>query len=85
MDFTKAVQFVQRTERSRSINNSRALQFYGLYKQATLGSTSTPRPRKIQVRKYRKWCAWKGYDGMDQQVAKDQYVELLTTTVPDWM
>ncbi|KAI8585009.1 acyl CoA binding protein-domain-containing protein [Geranomyces variabilis] len=51
------------------------LQFYGLYKQATVGSCATPRPSMWDVVGRSKWDAWNKVRTMSQSEAKEAYVD----------
>ncbi|KAJ3160203.1 hypothetical protein HDU86_001039 [Geranomyces michiganensis] len=51
------------------------LQFYGLYKQATVGSCTTPRPSMWDVVGRSKWDAWNKVRSMSQPEAKEAYVD----------
>ncbi|KAJ3174665.1 hypothetical protein HDU87_007037 [Geranomyces variabilis] len=56
-------------------SNDEKLQFYGLYKQATVGSCATPRPSMWDVVGRSKWDAWNKVRSMSQPEAKEAYVD----------
>jgi len=53
------------------------LEFYALFKQATVGDVNTPRPGMMDFAGKYKWDAWKAKEGMKPEEAKSKYVELL--------
>ncbi|CAE7575946.1 ACBP1, partial [Symbiodinium microadriaticum] len=52
------------------------LQFYGLYKQSTIGNVNTKQPWSINMVAKAKWDAWKAYEGFPQKSAAMAYVFL---------
>ncbi|SGZ01176.1 BQ5605_C044g12178 [Microbotryum silenes-dioicae] len=50
-------------------------QFYGLYKQATVGDVNTSRPGMMDFVGKAKWDAWKNNEGLSSDDAKSKYVE----------
>ncbi|XP_076068209.1 acyl-CoA-binding domain-containing protein 5-like [Oratosquilla oratoria] len=53
------------------------LKFYGLYKQATEGPCTEPKPAFYEVVKGYKWRAWNALGNMSRKEAMDSYVEEL--------
>ena len=53
------------------------LTFYGLYKQATEGPCSEPKPSFYQVVAGYKWKAWSSFGDMSKEKAMETYVEEL--------
>jgi acyl-CoA-binding protein len=51
------------------------LRFYGLYKQATLGKCTEPKPSFWAVIAKAKWDAWKSHGNMPKEEAMKKYVE----------
>ncbi len=51
------------------------LNIYGLYKQATLGCNTLPKPLIFDIRGMSKWKAWKDKQGMTKEKAKQEYVD----------
>jgi diazepam-binding inhibitor (GABA receptor modulating acyl-CoA-binding protein) len=53
------------------------LQFYGLYKQGTVGNVNTKKPSFFDFVGQKKWDSWKSYEGFPQESAKMAYVYLV--------
>ncbi|EFP76926.2 hypothetical protein PGT21_004884 [Puccinia graminis f. sp. tritici] len=53
------------------------LEFYALFKQATVGDVNSSRPGMMDFTGKYKWDAWKAKEGMKSEEAKTKYVELL--------
>lgn len=53
------------------------LKFYGLYKQATQGPCTEPKPSFYEVVKGYKWKAWSSLGNMSKMEAMNNYVEEL--------
>ena len=74
-------EFEEAVERSKTLaarpSNDVLLQLYGLYKQATDGDVSTPRPGGFDFKSIAKWDAWKGQEGKSQEAARAEYVQLV--------
>lgn len=66
------------------LSSKELLQFYGLYKQATIGPCDTPKPNWYQTQAKYKWDAWKSLGDMSRNIAMDSYVRLLTEISPSW-
>ncbi|KAI8819087.1 acyl CoA binding protein-domain-containing protein [Fimicolochytrium jonesii] len=62
-------------------SNDEKLQLYGLYKQATVGPVSTPRPGIFDLVGRSKWDAWKKQYHLSPIQAKEAYV----TVVADFL
>ena len=56
------------------MSNEDKLEFYGLFKQATVGDTNTERPGMFDLKGKAKWDAWKAKEGMSQDDAKEAYI-----------
>lgn len=62
---------------SGRMNNEELLNFYGLYKQSTIGDINTTKPGYFNVSKEdKKWNAWNDNKGMIEMAAKKKYVTL---------
>ena len=57
-----------------ALSNDDKLEFYGLFKQATVGDINTERPGMLDMKGKAKWDAWKAKEGMSQDDAKAAYV-----------
>ena len=57
-----------------ALSNDDKLDFYALFKQATVGDVNTERPGMLDMKGKAKWDAWKAKEGMSQDDAKAAYV-----------
>ena len=57
-----------------AMSNEDKLEFYGLFKQATVGDCNTDRPGMFDPKGKAKWDAWKAKEGMSADDAKAAYV-----------
>ena len=57
-----------------ALANEEKLEFYGLFKQGTVGDVNTERPGMFDMKGKAKWDAWKAKEGMSQDDAKAAYV-----------
>ncbi|KNC98361.1 uncharacterized protein SPPG_06069 [Spizellomyces punctatus DAOM BR117] len=76
--FAKAVSVLQSLgpeEHTMVPTNDEKLQFYGLYKQATVGPCSTPRPSLWDVVGRSKWDAWNKVRQLTSSEAKEAYID----------
>ena len=58
-------------------SNDEKLQLYALFKQATVGPNSTPKPSMLDFIGGAKWSAWKGLASLPAADAEAQYVALV--------
>ena len=65
MDFTTAQNLVQ--QHRSAIPSTALLNLYALYKQATVGSCTIPRPSFFEFEARAKWDAWNAINGMSTQ------------------
>ena len=56
--------------------NEERLQFYALYKQATVGKCNILKPWAFQVVQTEKWNAWNNLGNMSSETAMLQYCDL---------
>lgn len=82
--FSRASDFLARNHDNPGLKPV-LLQFYGLYKQATVGDCDTKRPGLFQLAGKAKWDAWNKLKGRDTATAMKDYVNLLTKTCPTWL
>ena len=61
-------------EQVGALSNEEKLEFYGLFKQATVGDVNTERPGMFDMKGKAKWDAWKAKEGTSQDDAKAAYV-----------
>lgn len=64
------------TKNSRLPTDAERLQFYALYKQATVGKCTTAQPWAIQVVERAKWNAWNSLGTMSKETAMLKYCDL---------
>lgn len=58
-------------------SNARLLELYGLYKQATAGDATGPRPGLLDPKGRAKHDAWAGRKGLSRDAAMRAYVDLV--------
>lgn len=76
-EFEQAV--AQSKELTERPSNNILLQLYSLFKQATEGDVNTDRPGGFDFKNIAKWDAWKNLQGMSQEDARAQYVQLVNS------
>lgn len=83
--FDKAVSVVQSMPKDGPVKPSQndQLQFYSLYKQATVGDVNTSRPGMMDFVGKAKWDAWKKVEGKSSDDAKKEYVDTLLSVSDD--
>lgn len=74
-DFDAAARQAQQLPAKPS--NTVLLQLYALYKQATEGDLTAPRPGGFDFKALAKHDAWKALAGLSPDEARQQYVELV--------
>lgn len=84
MTFKSASEFVATMPSDGSVPDSQRLEFYGLYKQATVGDCTGSQPWAIQLEARAKFDAWAKLKGMSKSDAEAKYVELLNRVKPGW-
>ncbi|MEW6694965.1 Acyl CoA binding protein [Tepidimonas thermarum] len=60
-------------------DNATLLKLYALYKQATEGDNTTPKPSLTDLVARAKWDAWSALKGTPAEVAMQRYIELVDT------
>ena len=75
-----------RVRKEKSLSNAQKVDFYGLFKQASVGDNKgTSRPSGfVDPVGAAKWDGWKKYKGMSPNDAKKKYIDLLTEVSPNW-
>lgn len=81
-DFAAAAKHLERL--AGKLDQATLLGFYGLYKQATVGPCTTPKPGLFAMAAKAKWHAWNDVRSLAGDVAMQRYVERLTALRPDW-
>lgn len=84
-DFNLASNYIQ--SHHDQFNKDILLQFYGFYKQATVGAMDNKqeRPSFFKLQERAKYDSWKSLGTMSQEQAMTSYVELLSKLVTDWI
>ena len=84
--FGRATEFVRTSKPGDGVafDSAVKLEFYGLYKQATVGDNDTPQPWAIKVEARAKWEAWAKCKGMSKEEAMAQYVQRLREYAPQF-
>lgn len=83
--FNLAANFIQ--AHHQEFTKDQLLNFYGFYKQATIGSLEiekNPKPSFFRVTEKTKWHAWNALSGMSKNDAMKNYVRLLDEVKPEW-
>lgn len=75
MEFQEAISKVHDLKEKPSLSVLK--QLYGLYKQATVGPNTTPKPSRLNFEARSKWDAWTDVSHLHQEVAKTKYVEIV--------
>jgi diazepam-binding inhibitor (GABA receptor modulating acyl-CoA-binding protein) len=69
-DFNQALQEVQKLS---DLSNEELLALYGLYKQATVGDVSGPKPGMFDLKGKAKYEAWTERKGLSKEKAMERY------------
>ena len=80
--FNKACDYLQHLVNQLDANA--LLEFYGLYKQATVGPCNTSKPGIFSVNARAKWNAWNDLGSLNKECAMQKYIEKLNEIEPDW-
>jgi acyl-CoA-binding protein len=80
--FSRAAKYLQTLV--SELDSGQLLAFYGLYKQATVGSCDIPRPNWYQVQAKHKWEAWKNLGDMSRETAMADYIHAIAKINPSW-
>ncbi|TMW96241.1 hypothetical protein EJD97_007700 [Solanum chilense] len=87
-EFAKAVNFVDggngKNGGMENMGSELMMQLYGLQKIAIEGPCYEPQPMALKVYARAKWNAWQKMGSMNQEVAMEQYIKLLSDHVPHW-
>lgn len=62
---------------TRRPDNAVLLQLYALYKQATLGDNTSPKPSLTDLVARAKWDAWNKIKGLSRDEAMQRYIALV--------
>jgi acyl-CoA-binding protein len=69
------------TTLSQPPENEDMLKLYGMYKQGTKGDCTGARPGILDFVGRAKYDAWKAYEGISQDAAKQQYIDYVNGLV----
>ena len=64
------------TSNYENISRENTVKLYALYKQATVGDNTTPRPWKFQFYACAEWDEWTSYAGKNKEDAMSEYIGL---------
>lgn len=81
-DFNEAAKFLQSIV--SELDEAVLLEFYGLYKQATVGKCDTPKPGIFSIKAKTKWNAWNSLGDMTKENAMIVYVNKMNDLKPEW-
>jgi acyl-CoA-binding protein len=74
-----------RVRKEKSLSSAQKVDFYGLFKQATVGDNKGARPSGFtDPVGAAKWDGWKKYQGISSDDAKKKYIDLLAGVSPNW-
>uniref|UniRef100_A0A1L8EHQ7 Putative acyl-coa-binding protein n=1 Tax=Haematobia irritans TaxID=7368 RepID=A0A1L8EHQ7_HAEIR len=82
MDFETATQKAKSF--TKTPPNDVFLEFYGLFKQATVGDVTGDKPSAIDVKGSAKWNAWNANKGMSKDAAKVAYIAAYEKHAPKY-
>ena len=74
--FTQCTKKIKSQEPLKPVDNYTKLEFYSLYKQATIGDVNITRPILFDYEGKAKWDAWKSKETMKKDDAMYNYIEL---------
>lgn len=80
--FNKACDYLQCLV--NKLDASVLLEFYGLFKQATVGPCNTSKPGIFSMNARAKWNAWNDLGTLNKEVAMQRYITKMDETEPDW-
>ena len=80
--YADAMKEYAKTKEFGNLNKDQKLQVYSLGKQGQEGDNTTAKPGMLAIKEKYKWEAWNKLKGMDQQLAKNQFVALAKTYLP---
>lgn len=80
--FNRAAEYLQSL--IGKLDQNKLLEFYGLYKQATVGKCNIEKPGIFNVQARAKWTVWNNLGSMTREAAMLAYVDNLTEIESDW-
>ena len=82
--FKKAVWLIRNGPPNPNTTTAQKLQYYALFKQATLGDVQGTQPWAVQLEARAKWDAWAALKGMSKEEAMQKYIDLITAGDAAW-
>jgi diazepam-binding inhibitor (GABA receptor modulating acyl-CoA-binding protein) len=79
--FETAAEAVQKLPKKP--DNADLLKLYALFKQGSTGDVTGDRPGMMDFVGRAKYDAWSGIEGMDQEEAKQAYIDLVDSLTPE--
>ncbi|XP_022740763.1 uncharacterized protein LOC111292587 [Durio zibethinus] len=86
-NFGAAVCFLEcrsNADQTLKLGNDLKMQLYGLHKIATEGPCHEPQPMALKLSAHAKWNAWKSLGNMSPEAAMEQYISLVSRSIPGW-
>lgn len=77
--FKKAVWLIRNGPPNPNTNTARKLEFYSLFKQATVGDVEGTQPWAVQLEARTKWDAWAKLKRMSKEEAMQKYIDLIAS------
>ncbi|XP_022216832.2 acyl-CoA-binding protein [Drosophila obscura] len=82
------VSFEEATELAKKFSkkptDAEFLEFYGLFKQATVGDVNIEKPGVLDLKNKAKYEAWNSQKGLSKDAAKDAYVKVYEKYAPQY-
>ncbi|XP_017426750.1 acyl-CoA-binding domain-containing protein 3 isoform X1 [Vigna angularis] len=84
--FGAAVVFVESRSNDNSLSDEVKMKLHGYYRIATQGPCHEPQPLTLKFSSARaKWIAWRQLGIMSPEQAMEQYISLLSESIPYWI
>lgn len=80
--FSDAAEYLQYNH--KNFVQADLLEFYGLYKQATIGKCNTTKPGMFNIQGKAKWNIWNELGDMTCDAAKEKYIRKMISLVPNY-
>lgn len=82
--FDAAVAFAGSKGNADRIDGNTRMQLYALHRVAMEGPCHGPQPIALKVSARAKWNAWQKLGDMSPEMAMEQYMALLSASIPEW-
>ncbi|XP_020230384.1 acyl-CoA-binding domain-containing protein 3 isoform X2 [Cajanus cajan] len=83
--FSAAVVFVGSKSNVNNLSNDVKMKLHGYHQIATQGPCHEPQPMTLKFSARAKWIAWRQLGIMSSEHAMEQYISLLSESIPDWI